>query len=199
MAQYDYTQGSIDLTWPPDNKKTYYAIMVGPGSCSPATNKLASLVDGSITNVTAEDLEGIVQIKNYAFYNCKNLANIVLPIGVTNIGSSAFWGCTSLTNIIIPDSVQGINNGCFYNCTGIMSLIIGTNLKTIGNEVFFSVGQKTSEGCAFIIYALVPPTLSSTAFNNTKINKIIVPAGTGDIYKTATNWSAVADYIEEAT
>lgn len=44
-----------------------------------------------------------------------------------------------------------------------------------------------------------PPTIQSDTFYANYLNKIIVPKGTGDAYKSATNWSAYADYIEEAT
>lgn len=43
-----------------------------------------------------------------------------------------------------------------------------------------------------------PPTIASNTFTAEYLNKIIVPKGTSETYKAATNWSAFADYIEEA-
>ena len=44
-----------------------------------------------------------------------------------------------------------------------------------------------------------PPEISSNTFTSSKLNKIIVPVGCGEAYKSATNWSNFADYIEETT
>ena len=96
--------------------------------------------------------------------------------GVTKIGDYAFDSCTSLTNITIPDGVTSIGDNSFSNCS--------TN---------------TELGGTYTILATTPPTIQSNTFSNAKINKIIVPKGTLAAYKSATNWSALADKIEEAT
>lgn len=40
--------------------------------------------------------DGIKKLGNYAFWNFRNLKNIIIPESVTNIGESAFHGCTAL-------------------------------------------------------------------------------------------------------
>ncbi len=41
--------------------------------------------------------DSITGIGGYAFYNCDNLATVVIPAGVTTIGGYAFYGCGKLT------------------------------------------------------------------------------------------------------
>ena len=48
-----------------------------------------------------------------------------------------------------------------------------------------------------MIYATTPPALAnSNAFTANNINKIYVPAASVNAYKTASNWSTFASYIE---
>ena len=93
--------------------------------------------------------------------------------GVTSIGANCFYRCTSLASITIPDGVTSIRGYCFYNCTSLASIVM---LPT------------------------TPPALGSSTFYNTSDDLVItVPKGTLDAYKSATNWSAYADKMVEAS
>ena len=61
--------------------------------------KLTQVVDGSISELTAEDLKGVTSIRNYAFNSCRGLTSVTIPDSVTSIGNSAFSGCSSLTSV----------------------------------------------------------------------------------------------------
>lgn len=82
-------------------------------------NKLAQLVDRSITKITAEDLEGTTKIGGYAFTSCGNLADVEIPDSVTNIEQCAFEHCASIKVIAIPASVKKIGSYAFRYCTAL--------------------------------------------------------------------------------
>lgn len=228
-------------------------------------NRLAGYFNGSITEITKEDLAGVTQIRNTAFYNapitsvdipntvtnigdnafaycksltkvtipdsvtsigdsafntCKSLTNITIPNSVTKLGTQSFAECTSLISITIPDSITSINSSAFSGCTSLTSATISKNLKTVSNSLFIRCTNLTSitipasvtrvengalkigstENKATITFlGTTPPNIHSGAFDKSYIEKIIVPKGYGEVYKSATNFSNFADYIEEAT
>ena len=115
----------------------------------------------------------VTSIGDYAFNGCENLTGIAIPHGVTSIGTGAFQNCVFLGNITIPSSVNSIGSGAFnlpYNAR-VVTMLSTTPAKLGGDSVFDVVGT----------------------------NKIVVPAGCGDIYKAAEYWSEYADYITEAS
>lgn len=287
MANYTYSQGSIDVIYPPNEKKTYTSIIVEPGCDAPpptpGENKFASLVDGSITEVTAEDLAGVTEIRKNAFSYSSSLRDIAIPPSITKIGDDAFIGTSGLhvyitdikawceitisssyanplnygesgkslyfngsllVDLVIPNDCSKLRYGSFYKCSQIKTIVFQTpsSCTLIGNSALSNCGIKNiviPEGvsnigymafnecnylaaitlpstltsidgyafqsvganaglCTYTILATIPPNIQSSTFGSS-VKKIIVPAGTGDTYKAATNWSAFADYIEEAT
>ena len=172
----------------------------------------------SLTSITIPD--SVTRIENNAFYNCSSLTQITIPNSVTFIGENVFSGCSSLTSITLPDSVTSISASVFYYCIKLMSVTLPNNLTYIGNYCFenchaltsitipdsvnyigssaLDIGTSTKKA-TITMKPTTPPTISSNTFISSNLNKIIVPVGCGDTYKSATNWSNFADYIEEAT
>lgn len=188
------------------------------GGGSGGENKLAQVADGTITEITAEDLQGATEIRNYAFNTAKVLTSVSLPSTVTRIGEYAFAD-SGIVNIEM-DSVTSINRYAFYRCNNknaLSNLVLPPNLTYLGERAFQQCVMKTvvipasisSLNGSYIfayntalttvtVLRTTPPTLSSSTFNGcTALNQIIVPIGCGDAYKSATNWSAYADKIIE--
>ena len=74
-------------------------------------------VDCGLTEYTIPD--GVTEIGDNAFWQCKSLINITIPHCVTSIGEEAFYLCTSLTSVTIPDSVTSIENAAFAYCSSL--------------------------------------------------------------------------------
>lgn len=80
----------------PDAGYNLSGVTVNVNVPAPAS-KLPSVIDKSVTAITADDLTGITSIGLYAFYDCQSLTSITVPASVTSIGDHAFQ-CGSSTN-----------------------------------------------------------------------------------------------------
>lgn len=151
-------------------------------------------------NVDAPEKDYIVKSEEYdptatysgEFKSTNHITSVTIPSGFTSIGDSAFSGFTKLTSMTIPDSVTSIGNSAFSYCSGLTSMTIPEGVTSIGNNVFYNCRSLTS----MTINATTPPTLGSSAFSSTNNCPIYVPAESVDLFKTATNWSSLADRIQ---
>ena len=134
-------------------------------------------IDGSITYIMAEDLDGIDSIGAYAFRNCTSLTDVNLS-GITSIKGYAFEGCSSLKEIIIPPSVNTIGNYAFTK-SGLENIIIPETAINLGDSLFHTCtslktaeikGQKTwmsSYGARYLFYNC--SSLESVKIYNTSV------------------------------
>lgn len=102
-------------------------------------DKLPQVLSKEIIEVCEEDL-GEGKIKDYAFYECRNLKEITIPNGVTEIGEYAFRGCKSLESITIPDGVTTIGDYAFSYCDNLTSITIPDSVTSIGKYAFYDTG-----------------------------------------------------------
>lgn len=161
--------------------------------------------------------ESMTTMPGGLFYGCTNLTTVNFPSNLTNIGSSAFSYCSNLVLTSLPDTITSINGNGFYNCakitlttlpsalttleqyafygcTGLTQITIPAAIQSISHGIFNRCTKLTS----VTILATTPPTLvnnSTFPTSNTGF-KIYVPSASLDTYKSATNWSELANYME---
>lgn len=209
---YIKPSGTIEIT---ENNKEYDVASYEKANVS-IPNKLAQVVDRSVTEITAEDLAGATNIASYVFYNRLNLKSVTIPEGVkaiytnafnmsynirsinilstvlTTIDAYAFGYIHSTAEINLPDSVTTIGSSAFYSCGGLQRVSIGSGITKIDSSAFSNCKVLKE----LIVLAEEPPTIQANTFNNVPADCIIkVRASSVDKYKTATNWSVRADYI----
>lgn len=172
-------------------------VNVAGSSGGGSNDKLVKVVDGTITELTAEDLAGATQIRSNGFRSCNSLTSITIPNGVTSIGDYAFTNCSGLTSVTIGNSVTSIGDGAFNGCRSLTSITIPDSVTSIGGYSL-QIGSSTNKA-VITMKPTTPPQITSYSFNENNLKKIIVPKGRGSTYKAATNWSALASYIQEAT
>lgn len=112
----------------------------------------------------------------YAFVGCKSLDVSYIPEGITQIQLCAFLACDAITRIRIPSTVTEIGASAFKRCSNLATVIMdATTPPSIGNSY------------DSLPFAECP-----------NLTEIIVPAGCGDAYRTASYWSSYAGKIAEA-
>ena len=58
--------------------------------------------------------DGITEIKDYTFYNCRSLTTLTLPDTLLTIGNSSFYK-TNITTVTVPNNVKKIKEYAFYD------------------------------------------------------------------------------------
>ena len=110
------------------------------------------------------------RIGNWAFYNCHELENLVIPEGVTEVGDAAFYGCTYLDSLTLPSTTQRIGDNCFALCS---------RMKQIN------------------VNAIEPPTIFAKTFFDVNRNiLVIVPEGAREAYANDEYWGEFINVVE---
>ncbi len=130
--------------------------------------KIAQRAEGSITELTLDDLDGIETIAYYAFGQC-----------------------TSLISVEIPDSIKAIANSAFHGCNRLKSIRFGVNSKieSIGTEICRWCSQLEK-----VYLPVTPPTLANTnAFADINASCVFYCKTQASLnaYKAASGWSTL--------
>lgn len=173
--------------------------------------ELNGLLSGDLTEFKSESL---TELKDYAFSSCRKLIKLDIP-NCVNIGNyafspsaiqilkilkvgtisatSTFYNCTSLKKVILPLFKMGAAAAVFGGCGKLELIDIDTmslnfqpftgciNLKTL-------IYRRTSGVNSISSISLLPTNFQTYGY-------LYVPQSMLESYKTATNWSTIADRI----
>ena len=167
----------------------------------------------SLSNVNSPN---VTTIGPYAFSGCKSLANADVS-NATTIGSYAFNNCSALTSIELPNATTLKSNA--FNYCSILRRIELPNITTISRAAlawnyeleYVDFGQHLTsleyaslQSCPLKTLILrsnqVVALASTETLTGTGIVRgtgfVYVPDNLVDSYKTATNWSTLANQIK---
>ena len=83
----------------------------------------------------------VVEIGDYAFAECGNIASFTIPSGVTKIGNYAFSDCSYLTSLTIPSSVTKIGDYAFQKCSTLQSVYVSWPTPISAGSAFSGVDK----------------------------------------------------------
>lgn len=72
------------------------------------------------------------RIGDYAFSECRNVREVILPKSVTSIGSHAFYNCRKLETLTASDHIHTMEDGALKNC------------EVLSNITLFMIEGKTT-------------------------------------------------------
>lgn len=109
----------------------------------PAPSKFDQLINGTLTEVTAEDLQGNTKVNSYAFYNQRYLGEVNLPISVERIGNYAFNGCSTL-RFINTEKIYYLGAYAFDYCSILEELNV-QNITSMGDRNILTYNNRLTK------------------------------------------------------
>ena len=129
----------LTVSWLPDSLED---VANGSFSCCTVKDfvltKKLSEIDGLLEGARIESFtfgEGITRIAD-AMFSATGLTEITLPEGITEIGERAFSNCKQLNNVEFPSTLLHIGERAFSGCNAISSLSLPRSLEAIGEAAF---------------------------------------------------------------
>ena len=139
---------------------------------------LVACLDKIATSVTIP--EGVTEIGDRAFEDCKSLSSVVIPEGVTGIGGCAFKGCKSLSSVVIPEGVTEIRWNAFEGCKSLSSVVIPEGVTEIGKYAF--------KGCESLSSVVIPEGVTKIGYDAFSVCKSLSSVEFGG---TMAQWKAI--------
>lgn len=120
---------------------------------------------GSLVKVVFPDNDRIQSTGNYAFIDCTNLREVIMP-RVKYINYAAFYGCTSLSSITIPN-VEYIGETSLNHTTSLVSI----NAPKVKNIMSMGLANTTS-----LKYAYFPllETIGDLSISGSSIEELVI-------------------------
>ena len=135
------------------------------------------------------------------FYEFRNVKSIVIPEGVTSIGDKAFKSWDSLTRIDLPASLQYIAPQAFNSCYQLDTINVHKDNPYFDsrdgcNAVISTHDNQLVLGCSETVIPQSVTAIGPTAFSNTDVKSIFIPAGVTEISSGAFNYCPQLESIK---
>lgn len=156
--------------------------------------KFISFVEGTIEELSANDLDGLQEVGSYKFAGQTSLKNIEFPNRSITMGTYAFSnntsveeiyfpivtdiplrvcsGCTSLHTIHIDSSTSKLDSYCFDGCTSLSNVYTKENLNSLSTSTISSYAFNGCTSLDSITLTGSVTTIGDSAFRTTGLKSI---------------------------
>lgn len=140
------------------------------------------------------NLPNSARILDYAFKNSHNLKSIDLN-NVRTVKFVSFMNSPMLESVVINESTDSISDRCFNDCESLRSIELPAKEVVI---------EESFNGCTaveeIIVKATQPYPFPETSFKDVDYDRcnLVVPTGSGDLYRNAEGWNRFS-IIKERT
>ncbi len=164
-------------------------------------NKMLFLEEIDLSSVTIAAYSGSEgnypanELPAYAFTECYNIKNVILPENLISIGERALAERTQLTSVTFYQSLTTIGTMAFQGCQNLSSINIPSTVTSIEVRAF----EDCSALSSISVHSLEPAMLNSPVFSGVDKSqcKLYVPAGKMQTYKDAGEWGEFINMEEE--
>lgn len=151
------------------------------------------VANGTVTQITAQDLAGATQIRPYLFNLCTALQSVSIPDTVTKIGLNAFdvpYNQGGLLEVSFTENsaLTTVDKYAFRYQQRLKKFICPSTVTTLNLDAFYNC-----YACSVILLPTTPPYSANNA--NNPPPRYFVPLESISDYKAATNWVGVASRI----
>ena len=142
------------------------------------SDKVPQIYGNSFTQYikSATVRDGVTELANSAFYNCKNMTSVTLPDSITTLGVSVFYECRALLSVDLPPNITTIPESAFYNCFALTGITIPEGVTSIKSLAFYECDSLDT-----VVIPSTVTTISSNAFEYAHVNKMIINKPEGSI------------------
>lgn len=186
----------------PDDERTSGITSVVIGECVTVLEDNVLNAAFSLSSVTLHN--GITAIGHDAFHTT-DIRSLTIPTATTVISDALCINCYQLSSVTIHSGVTSIGIDSFGSCRSLLDITIPASVTSIGEDAFnLELSTDTAYARAnrrVTVLATTPPTIGQRTFNYVDIATypIYVPAESLQAYKTAPNWSSIAERIYPIT
>lgn len=104
-------------------------------------------------------------------------------------------GIASFDEFRFFTGIRTLPGAIFNSCDYLESIVIPANIETFGTMIFAYSSGKTPDGITITFLRGTPPQIGGAPFIYAKVKEIRVPIDSVAAYKSANNYTAVAEKI----
>ena len=79
-------------------------------------------LEGKVVIPSSYEGKPVTLIEDYAFEDCVNITEVIIPNSILSIDYDAFSGCSKLMRVVISSSVTSIGSNAFDRCVSLLSI-----------------------------------------------------------------------------